>query len=560
MEISPMKKILYIFIAIAAAMLASCQEPETLMPSESRYGINSVTAYFLYDDREENEFPSVIDYEAGIITIVFPYTYPANSASHLEMSDLTKVKLVANLDDNVVVDPPLLFMDLTKDDNFITVTDQRKVKKTYQVKAEIRKSNLCQITKFEFPALNLTGVINETSKAISIIYDSPLGTQLANISLSFGASFEGTDPTVTALDYTDPVDITVVAQDGVTKATYTVKTETPDILSKGMRYGSEKFLWTVDMNTLGIGNTLLTGGMAVIKDYVVLNTRGEDMVVLNKETGEKTGTITLDFKSNVTNFYCTADSKDNILVCNLTPNDGTTFKIWRINGISGTPTLYITLDTAKSMGRKISVYGDLDGDAIITAPVYQGANEFYRWTVTGGVLNPTPDLVTIADSKMGAWTYNCDVVYSSATDVTADYFLSSYSAITGGERNHLWMDGKTHTIKFQSPNYSVNWVPNAIDYAFFNGVGFMVSNTINGFTWGADDVIYLYDLSQDNLDGTCWQCEKGLYGSFATANVANANQTGDVAVRVSDNGFYMDVYFMFSGGKVARVQFDCLNM
>ena len=413
-------------------MLASCQEPETLMPSESRYGINSVTAYFLYDDREENEFPSEINYETGVITIVFPYTYPANSASHLEMSDLTKVKVVANLDDNVVVDPPLLFVDFTKDDNYITVTDQRKEKKTYQLRAVIRKSNLCQITKFSLPALNLTGVINEASKAISVIYDSPLGVQLADITLSFGASFVGTDPTVTALDYSDPVDITVVAQDGVTKATYTVAADTPDILSKGMRYGSEKFMWTTDLNSLGIGNTLLTGGIAVIKDYVILNTRDEDMVVLNAETGEKTGTIALDFKGNVTNFYCTADSKDNILVCNLTPNDGATFKIWRIKGIGGTPSLYITLDTDKSMGRKMSVYGDLDGDAIITAPVYQGANEFYRWTVVGGVLNPTPDLVTIADTKMGPWTYNCDVVYSSATDVTADYFLSSSSAITGG--------------------------------------------------------------------------------------------------------------------------------
>ena len=565
MEISLMKKILYIIIAIAAAMLSSCQEPEALVPAESRNGINSVTASFLYDDREENEFSSEIDYDAGLITIVFPYTYPANSPSHLEMADLKKVKLVANLDDNVVVEPPLLIMDLTRDDNFITVTDQKKQKKTYQIVAEIRKSNLCQITKFELPSKNLTGVINETTKAISIIYNDVIGSVLAKASISFGASFVGVDPTVTPCNYDSPVDLTVVAQDGVTTATYTVSISEPDILPKGMRKGSEKVLWHVNLNSLGIGNSLLTGGFAAIKDYIVLNTRGEDMVVLNAETGAKTGTIALDFKADLKNFYCTGDLNDNILVCNLTPNDGNVFTVYRIKGIGGTPTKYIEFDAdGVALGRKMSVYGDLDGDAIITAPVCLSANAFYRWTVSGGVLDPTPVLVIIADEDLDSWTYNCDVVYSSATDVTADYFLASYGKILSlsGDynRSHLWMDGKNNTIKFYGPGLNVNWVPNAVDYTLFNGAGFLLSNTINGFTWGADDIAYLYDLSKNNLDEAVWQCDKGVYGSFKTNAVANTNQTGDVALRVSDDGFFMYAYFLFSGGQIAKVQFDCLDM
>lgn len=565
MEISPMKKILYIIIAIAAAMLSSCQEPEDLVPAQARNGINSVTAYFLYDDREENEFGSEIDYENGIITIVFPYTYPANTESHLEMDDLKKVKVVAELDDNVVVDPPLLIMDLTRDDNYITVTDQRKQKKTYHIVAEIRKSNLCQILKFELPSINVAGVINEGAKTISLIYDSDIPAMKADAKLSFGASFTGTDPTKTAVAYpvSTPVSLTVVAQDGVTTATYTVSISTPDILDKGMRYGSEKTLWHINLNNLGIGNTLLTGGMAVIKDKVVLNTRGEDLLVLNAETGAKEGTIAIDFKGNLTNFYCTGDLNDNILVCNLVAKDATdNFVIYRIKGVGGTPVKYIDFNTGgKSVGRKISVYGDLDGDAIITAPVYQAGNEFYRWTVTGGALNATPDLVSIADTDLATWTYNCDVVYSSATDVNADYFMSSYASIAGsGDRFHLWMDGKNNTIKYKSPGYSVNWVPNAVDYIVFNGVGFMASITINGFTWGADDVAYLYDTSKNNLDETAWECDKGVYGAFPTNSIANGNQTGDVALRLSEDGYYMYVYFMFSGGQVVKVQFDCLNM
>lgn len=567
MEISPMKKIFYAIIFVAAALLTACQEPEALVPSEARHGINSITASFPDDLSEENEFPSEIDYDAGIITMVFPYTYPANTASHLEMDDLKKVRMTANLDDNVVVEPPLLFMDLTRDDNYITVTDQKKQKKTYHIVAEIRKSNLCQITKFELPSLNLSGVINETAKTISLIYNDAIGSVLATATLSFGAKFSGTDPTVTKCNYDSPVSLTVVAQDEVTTATYVVSISEPDILSKGMRYGSQKELWKLNLNSLGISNTLLTGGIAALKDNIVLNTRGEDMVVLNAETGAKKGTIALPFKGNLTNFYCTADLNDNILVCNLTPNDQDVFTVYRIKGITGTPEKYIEFDAGGlSLGRKLSVYGSLDGDAIITAAITAGSaaltdNSFFRWTVTGGALNPVPVKVTIADDRIGLWTYNSDVVYSSATDVDADYFVSSYAAIDGTDnRHHLWMDGKTHTYRFKSPGYSVNWVPNAVDYALFNKVGVMASITINGFPWGQDDVAYLYDLGQNNLDETVWECDKGVYGSFATQNVANGNQTGDVALRVSEDGYYLYFYFMFSGGKIAKWQFDCLNM
>jgi len=560
-----MKKILAIITAIALVVLSSCQEPESLVPSESRDGINSITASFPGDDREENGFPGEIDHESGLITIVFPYTYPAESASHLEKSDLTKVKLVASLDDNVSVEPPLLFMDLSRDDNEITVIDQRKQRKLYKVVAEIRKSRECSITKFRLPALNRDGVINESTKVISIDAEGTVGVQLAEATLSFGASFVGVDPTVTAQDYSCPVDLTVVAQDGVSKATYSVVVETPDILDHGMRPGSEKFLWKLNLNTLGIVNTLLTGGMAVIKDYVVLNTRGEDMVVLNSETGEKTGTIVLDFKASLKNFYATGDLNDNILVCNLTPNDGNVFTVYRIKGIGGTPTKYIEFDAGgKALGRKMSVYGDLDGDAIITAPVYQGGREFYRWTVTGGVLDPVPVLVEIPTTDIGSWTYNCDIVYSSATDVNSDYFLVSYAPMSflssPDTRSHLWMDGKLHTIKSYSAGISQNWVPNSADYALFNGVGYFLANSVNAASWGADDMVYLYDLGMGNLDEPVWRCEKGVYGSFPTNNVANGNSTGDVALRVAEDGVYMYVYFMFTGGQIAKVQFDCINM
>ncbi|MDD4610258.1 MAG: DUF5018 domain-containing protein, partial [Bacteroidaceae bacterium] len=45
----------------------SCQDPEELLPSLSRNGINSITASFPNDDRDENQFTSEVDYTNHII-------------------------------------------------------------------------------------------------------------------------------------------------------------------------------------------------------------------------------------------------------------------------------------------------------------------------------------------------------------------------------------------------------------------------------------------------------------------------------------------------------------
>ena len=46
---------------------------------------------------------------------------------------LDKMRISLNLDDNVTVDPAVLYMNLNED-NYITVTDQLKQKKVYKVR------------------------------------------------------------------------------------------------------------------------------------------------------------------------------------------------------------------------------------------------------------------------------------------------------------------------------------------------------------------------------------------------------------------------------------------
>ena len=535
-------------------LIGGCQSPEELIPSVSRDGINSITASFMGDDSSENSFSSEIDHNNGIITIVFPYNYPRTSNNVLTLADLDHMRVSANLDDNVTISPALLYMDLTKD-NLITITDQTKTKKQYKVVAEIRKSAESAITSFELIGPGLVGVVNEENKTISIIAIDEIGPTLAKVSLSHGATMSP-DPREVELDYNEEVKITVTAQNGTSTSVYTVKKDVPAKVEIGMREGSGKVLWAKKLQSdLGIVPLNLTGGLAVTKDHVVINTRGEASIYLDRKTGEKEGTLNMgNIVGGLTNFYNTADDDGNILVNNLAPNDGS-FKIWKIKDVTSTPELYIEYNGGEALGRKISIKGSVDKDAIITAPIYGEGKHFLRWEVKNGALvSTTPEKLTISGIEGAAWWNNADIVYSNPSDVNSDYFAAYYTP----PRKLAWVDGVTHAVKAWGPEIDGNWIVNAVDHAMFNNNAYVVQNSINSFTWGSDDSIFLFDAGSTNSISTpIWKAPIGTYGGKDNAG-QNANGTGDVVLKVSDDGYYMHLYFMFTNGQVVCVQFDAI--
>ena len=132
-------------------------------------------------------------------------------------------------------------------------------------------------------------------------------------------------------------------------------------------------------------------------------------------------------------------------------------------------------------------------------------------------------------------------------------------------RNLCWMDGKTNAIKNKGVALDGNYVPNAVDYTVFNKVEYVASNLVNPWNWGTADNIYLFDLSSGSLAtqaidfGSTGLGINGNYGSKILGNT-NGNYCGDVVLKVSDDGYYMYVYFMFCNGYVGCVQCDCIDM
>ncbi len=569
-----MNKIYLYSIGVLACIagLAACQ-PDDLTPSTSAEPITSITATMDINGYEDVQITGYPD-ENNRILIPVPYYYPETSDNLTPESALEHAKVVATLANNVTVEPHLRFMDLTKE-NEITVTDQAKKKIKYIVTAAITKNSECEITAFSLPDASLSGVINGND--ISLVSAETIPTCTAEVTLSPHATMDP-DPRVVPQDWNNDVTIKVTAFDEEHTATYVVSKGVPQRLESGIRSGSETILFEKRLNAdLGISVDSLTTGLAVSGNYLVINTRGEDLMLLDRMTGDKVGTVVLpdDLKGNVRNFYITSDDAGHIFMCNLINNDGNVFKIWKINDVNSTPELYISWETDGSLafGRKFSIQGSTDGDAVITAPCNTNpTNGFYQWTVSGGVLqNPTvergnqPTWVTVTDG--GTWSTNVDLVRMTP-DPVSDYFYIAYSS------NQLtWVDGSANKVKKQLGAVSVNYVPNAVDVVEFNNSHFLAATQLNSFTWGGADNVWLLDVTIDaNFAGTLPQ-EGGsgdvpavkwytynTYGAKALGNPTNDNYLADVILSTSDNGYYMYLYFMFCNGYVVGMQFDCIDM
>lgn len=560
-----MKKILYITAALLIFIgFNACQSPEEFTPSIERNGINSITASFINDDLDENKFISEIDYTNRVINIIFPYNYPRLSDNVLDISKLAKVKVSADLDNNVKIVPSLLFMDLTQE-NIISVVTLNSGTIDYIVKAEIRKSNECSITDFKIPSIGLTGIINESNKTISLVSLEPIGETTAEVKISHGATISP-DPATIALNYDNEQEITVTAQNGVDTKKYIVKRDIPKKIERGIRKGSEKLLWVKKLTDLGLTQNNMVRGIAATREYVVINESGQNAVYVDAKTGVKAGMIDLSsiygtVGSHLKNFYATADDDGNILINNLGSTDaGLPMTIWKLSSVTSKPEVLLTSDVKGiEEGRKISVIGSVTKDAIITTGLSGYAGQFDSWKITNGVVEGRT--LIVSNGGIDAGNMNVDIIFKDPKSNSSDYFVACYSAPTYG---HIWYNGATRTVKATNP-INANWIKNAVDYIEFNNTSYLVANSVNCWTWGTDDNIYMYDLTNENLSSCPIDFSStglninGQYGAKALGNT-NGNGTGDVAFVASEDGYYLYIYFMFTNGYVGCVRCDCIDL
>lgn len=235
----------------------------------------------------------------------------------------------------------------------------------------------------------------------------------------------------------------------------------------------------------------MTTSIAVSGNYLVINTRNKDNVYVDRFSGEPKGNMTLGaIKGSLTNFFATSDDAGNILICNLTPNAGANFVVYKFAGVNDSnPIKLIDWPTSgAAMGRKMSVRGNLDGDALITV-TQMNSKIVHIWEVKGGVLQSASPKESISVAFEKNWTFQSDAVAESTT-YPSKLFISGYPSSFGAVNS----DGSVLALyDLDAAGYNGNFIPQSLDYATFNGAKYLAQTIVA--LYGGGNNCHLYDVT-----------------------------------------------------------------
>lgn len=564
-----MRVYLYTFIALLSLYFTSCQEPDVLLPTVERDALTSIRATFTEgkymegNDDAGNFVLNITDPTASEYVIEVPWFYPENTD---ETTQITRMRLRAELGNNCTISPELGIVDLTKD-NYYTLTYPDGSKREINIKGEIYKLRKCDVTYFAVsdPAndIEVTGSIDNEAKVITLISPDDLSNVTVDLSVSphatFSPSIEGQ-----TFDFNTPKEFTVTAHDGKTKKTYTVKKEIPNKVGYGFVDGSQTDLWSINPASVGLtwgtGNTTL----AAIKNHLIVSPgSGATPVYLNRMTGALLGKINLGAAN--ANGCVTNDDNNNLLIVNEAAA-GQSLNIYRTNSVTTAPKLLLSwTNTSGFPISRIVVRGNIDANAVIVATCngIDGASssQVVRWDITGGVIGAPQ---TISFSGVGGWGGGASNtrVTPLSTSKADGYFLSYYSANTLYHVDGATNAGTSKIVYGDGSSWGYNL--NRLDVRTFNNARYLVMGLMSHFPqWAMNASVYLYDvtslgtLTGDVTNSPALVFQKGL-GSNSAADGISAN--GDVILVPSSNGFYMHLYYWDNNTKMlGAYSFDCID-
>lgn len=555
------KNISYLIIA-CLVLMTSCHDPEYVSPTTERQGITRLVAKFTSG---ENEGKIAVEYDIADATqerfvIPVPWYFPESSTN--ETTDyMTAMKIEVNIANNCHIDPPITILDLSKD-NFFTFTEPNGAQRQICITGERTKSNKSQLLSFSLLSPEISGIIDQEKRTVSLITPDDLSSCLAEYALSAHATISP-DP-LEALDYNTPVELTVIAHNGIDKTTYTILKEVPDKINYGFRANSAEQIFSIDLDQTGMP-WLATNApsLGAVNNHLVLCMGdGTTPIYMNRITGVKIGEMNV---GSIAVRSVANDNANNLLLFNQA-NGGETFNIWKANSVTSTPELFYSMTNPSSLpiGIKVKVQGDINGDAIIIATCegisgVTSSNQFIRIVVSGGVIG-TPEVVTVGVTGWGAGPVNCTTVVAASTNIADGYFLSYYGA------NQLYhFNGSTNTVSTQldGDNWMMN--RNCLDAKPFNNARYMVLFSVNHFPqWSGVPNIHLFDITNmSTFTGTIDSSQSLVFvnnnlPSFQGGDGINA--AGDVLLVPSQNGYNLHLYYFDNNCKsLGAYAFDCID-
>lgn len=546
-----MNKYVSIIISVLLLSVYSCKE-STEMDVE-RAVANSIYATFedgagFFNPEESSPYGETIKF-------VFTTHFPAESDN---LTDITRMKLKAYSPVSVILPSGSDVINLNQETE-ITIIAADGTETKHRVVGEIRKSSVAQITSFELPGANLPGFVIEDKKIVGLVSGGiNISSQKPKLTLSPHTTIS--PDTALVQDFSKAVAYTVKAEDG-TEVIYTVKPYEPTKLASGIRKGSGRMLWSKKLDAMGLNAVdHLTTSIAISGDYIVLNTRNVANKYYNRFDGSYVGEMTMGdiLNANLKNFFSTNDDKGNVLICNLCTSVGQDFVVSKWNGPDDRNPVNLikwkTDITGAQVGRKMSVKGDVNGDALIYIGASKANNTILRWQVKGGVVqSQTPEKIIYAGAKK--WDLYADVV-PTGNQTTDKVFISSYPAdfvcadLVSGE-----IFGQ---VNLSASGYLYN---HSIDHVKFNNSQFLAAINIASYFSG---YAFLYDVtnpaSLSVLPTSSDYANACILKSDPITSNSNGNATGDVLMKVSDDGYKLIMYVFVTNGSVDAYEFDCIDI
>ena len=548
-----MKKNLLYILTLVVLALTSCESPEYVAPTVQRQALTSISAIFTSGPFTDQEMAKLDIPEGEIparLVIPVPYFYPVTSDNETT-EYMTNVRIKAEMATGCNIEPAITVLDLTKENAFV-FTDAQGKKTNIVITGERVKSNACELTAFNITSpVELSGVIDKSSKKVSVISAEDLSEALATAEVSAHATISP-DP-AEAHNYNEPMVFTVTAHDGVTKAEYTVVKEVPEKIDFGFDKNSVEQLFNMDpVSNLGMPayNVLVGPTIAALKGKVVICAGdGSTPIYINGISGAKLGEIKLGaaVAGSITN-----DEAEHLLIVNKA-NGGETLNIFRSNGVEDTPVLFHSFTNPSSFpcGSKIKAIGNIDGDAIITITNegidgVSATGEFIMVIVRGGVV---ADVVAQDVSATGyAWgraPVNFTTVVPRTVNPADGIFLSYYGP---SQLSHIAPDG-TVSGQFNSDTTGWGLNPNCLDSKAFNNCNYLALFVVSHFpAWGMGPQLYLYNVTDmgkftgsDITDLACLELTNQGIEWYQLGDYSVAS--GDVVIAPSADGYKIYIYY-----------------
>lgn len=445
----------------------------------------------------------------------------------------------------------------------------------------VEKRPYCEIEKFSVSVPNVDARIDK-AKALIELYVSPDVLELLSDvkpagELSIGATVV---PSFSeSQDFTKEVTYLVTAEDGKTQKTWTVKPVVSKFMAAGI--GSVRKVWSKTTADLGLEQGTFTGipTIAAFGDMVVLSRPG---VILDGKTGDNTGkTLNVEGMGQEGNaasqmpFIVANDSKGNLLGATLgafVRKDGDAnfpWQVFRWTALDAKPQLVFehSQTMTESFGRKMTVVGDIDGNAILTSynvdayNINQGGSPaaspaaHYCWKITNGTVDPKAELVAVPAGYRSGNMYQ--MLWPASASACKPFYWNDMGSAAATPISRFGYVGLDDQIVYFTGGVDPNDIPSGGKEEMFkqtgfgrkvvhtqpftfNGVNYIAVSSYFSFEQGsegaAESKVYLYTqlLEVSGKDYKVAYVGKEVFmESYASRN---GNGTGGIAVSVVAEG------------------------